>query len=1232
MSEKKTTNEQLIRENEELRNLVAELQTRDAAFEASEGRYRRLFETAKEGILILDAETGRIDDVNPYLTDLTGYSREDLLHRRLWEIGPFRGVAYAKISFEELRDKELVRYEHLPLETRDGRQIDVEFASNVYHVNGQKVIQCNIRDITERKRIEEERRQNYDTQQAIDSILQYSLKTTSLESILNFALRQILSITWLAFEGRGAIFLTEEPDTLVMKVHANLSEEIAKSCARIPFGRCLCGRAAQTQLTQFADRIDERHEITYPGIQPHGHYCVPIVSAGKTLGTLNIYVHESSAYRKRDDRFLQVIAGALAGIIERRRAEEMLRESEGRFRTLFEQAADLIFLLEIQPDGGPIIRDVNGAILRVLGYRREEAIGRPISFLEAEPDGVRKTMDRVRDASVEGAFALEVKHRCKDGAVRVFECSVTEMRIGAKRFGISLERDVTERKRAEEALRKSEETYRLHFASVNDVVFSLDRNGAFLRVSPSVEKMLGYKPEELIGKPFPELNLLAPECLDRAISNARKVLSGDTISAVEYTFVAKDGSTRFGEMSSSPIFVDGKVVATAAVARDITERKRAEEALRKNEKQLSNAVEIAHLGHWEYDVANDLFTFNDHFYKLFRTTAAQAGGYTMSSDDYTRRFVHPDDASVVGEEVRKSIDTTDPHFNRQIEHRVIFGDGTTGHIVVRFFIVKDEQGRTIRTFGVNQDISERKRAEEALLLSAARWQGTFDAISDIVCILSVDHEFIEINEAGVSALGLPREAIIGRKCFELVHGTNAPIPECPCVRAMETGQPQKGALSAGRRHMELDAWPVLGKDSRLEGLVHVVKDITSEVERESEKKRLETQLQQAQKMETIGRLAGGVAHDFNNLLQVINTFAELSLGKLLAGDPLRKNLEYIQEAGERAATLTRQLLAFSRKQVLQTEILDINTTIAGMEKMLRRMIGEDIDLVAAYAADLGKVKADAGQIEQVLMNLAVNSRDAMPMGGKLTIETANVELDEQYTAEHVAVTPGSYVMLAVADTGNGMDEKTKAAIFEPFFTTKEKGKGTGLGLSTVYGIVKQSGGYIWVYSEPGKGTTFKIYLPRDTSDAEEAPPAKPAPKNISGTETILLVEDEENVRRLAEQVLKSAGFTVLACANAGEALLTCEQHQGPIHLMLTDVVMPQMGGKQLAERLSAIRPETKVLFMSGYTDDAIVRHGVLEKGTQFISKPFTIAALTRKVREVLDQQENIVDGTHLNRG
>ena len=399
-----------------------------------------------------------------------------------------------------------------------------------------------------------------------------------------------------------------------------------------------------------------------------------------------------------------------------------------------------------------------------------------------------------------------------------------------------------------------------------------------------------------------------------------------------------------------------------------------------------------------------------------------------------------------------------------------------------------------------------------------------------------------------------------------------------------------------------------------------LRDITERKRGEAEREKLEEQLRMSQKMEAIGSLAGGVAHDFNNLLSVILSYTGFAMEGVRDGDPLKDDLLEVKKAGERAAALTRQLLAFSRKQVLQPVALSLNQSAIGVEKMLQRILGEDIDLVQTLAPDLGLTLADPGQIEQVLMNLVVNARDAMPEGGKLTIETSNVEIDEEYAARHVAVKPGSYVQLAVSDTGCGMDEQTRTHIFEPFFTTKEKGKGTGLGLSTVYGIVKQSGGNIWVYSELGQGTTFKVYLPRDFS-ATAATDIKPSTvtKRATGTETILVVEDEEALRKVALRTLGAAGYKVLTASDGDDALLKSTQHAGDIHLLLTDVVMPRMSGRVLAQNLLRARPAIKVLYMSGYTDNAIVHHGVLDAGTQFLAKPFTSAALMEKVREVLDE-------------
>ena len=400
-------------------------------------------------------------------------------------------------------------------------------------------------------------------------------------------------------------------------------------------------------------------------------------------------------------------------------------------------------------------------------------------------------------------------------------------------------------------------------------------------------------------------------------------------------------------------------------------------------------------------------------------------------------------------------------------------------------------------------------------------------------------------------------------------------------------------------------------------------DITELKRAEEEKAALQDQLRQSQKVEAIGRLAGGIAHDFNNLLTIIKGYSQLSCIELKEGDTLRGNIDEIQKAAERAASLTRQLLAFSRRQVMEMKVVDLNTLLRDLEKMLRRVIGEDIEMVIQTAGDLGGVRADVGQIEQVIMNLVVNAKDAMPSGGKLTIETANAELDESYARSHLDVKPGPYVMFSVSDTGMGMTPEVRDQIFEPFFTTKEKGKGTGLGLSTAYGIVKQSKGHIWVYSVQGRGTTFKIYLPRVDEPLEEIRKEVLKKELPRGNETILIVEDEEEVRKLAGKILERQGYKILETFNGDDALVACERSRSPIHLMLADVVMPGMSGSELAKLLKPLYPEIKILYMSGYTDDSIVRHGVLEKGVNYIQKPFTMEGLARKVREVLEQDTNL---------
>ena len=448
---------------------------------------------------------------------------------------------------------------------------------------------------------------------------------------------------------------------------------------------------------------------------------------------------------------------------------------------------------------------------------------------------------------------------------------------------------------------------------------------------------------------------------------------------------------------------------------------------------------------------------------------------------------------------------------------------------------------------------------------------------------------------------------------------------------VENGRPQEALLTAARTgHSEEEGWrvrkdgskfwasgvlsPIHDSSGALLGFAKITRDLT-------ERRKLEEQLNQAQKLEATGRLAAGVAHDFNNVLSVVLSYSELLALGLKAGDPMLEDLQQIRVAGLRAAALTTQLLAFSRQQALQPQVVDLTAVIGTMEKMLRSLIGEDVMLTTICSPSLGKVLVDPGQIEQVIMNLVVNARDAMPSGGTLTIETSEVELDDKYASDHVGAKVGRHVLLSVNDTGTGMDHETKARLFEPFFTTKEPGKGTGLGLSTVFGIVRQSGGTIQVISEPQKGASFKVYLPITDQAAAVVQVSPPLSVRVpQGSETILLVEDDEAVRVLARTILRKYGYNVLDAQGGGDALLLCEQYTAPIHLLLTDVLMPRMSGRRLAERLLLVRPDMKVLYMSGYPDDAVVRHGIFYSTVAFIQKPITPGPLGRKVRDALDSE------------
>lgn len=651
----------------------------------------------------------------------------------------------------------------------------------------------------------------------------------------------------------------------------------------------------------------------------------------------------------------------------------------------------------------------------------------------------------------------------------------------------------------------------------------------------------------------------------------------------------------------------GALDALAAVSNQIAagiDRKRAEERLQFTQFTIDH---IATAVFWS-DAEGRFFNVND--------AACDLTGYTRE-ELLSLRFFDLD-LNVTAQSWTRTWQELQQRRALTTESRLRHKNGTKIPVSVNTNLLSQEGAECSCTFV--QDIIERKAAEFAQQQSELRFRAIFDQTFEFVGLLSSDGMVLEVNQPALDFRGLKPGDVAGLPLWEtawldMSAEVRAHVQEA--VMRASAGDFVRSELvvrsqEEGLRIFDFSIKPVKNDAGQVELLIVEARDI-------SDQKRLEEQFRQAQKMEAIGKLAGGVAHDFNNLLTIILGYSEILQESVRPGDPLLEFIAEIHSAGERAAGLTRQLLAFSRKQVLLPVVLDLNGLVADMEKMLSRLIGEDIQLVFRPARDLWRVRVDSGQMEQVIMNLVVNARDAMPKGGKLTIKTANITLDKATGEVHPDARPGDYVLITVSDTGCGMDNATLSQIFEPFFTTKGPEKGTGLGLSTSYGIVKQSGGHITVDSEIGIGTTFNIYLPRDKADVVASQAHLSRNPRRQGTETVLLVEDEDAVRALASTILRHHGFNVIEASHGGEALTICKQYQGTIHLLATDVVMPNLGGRELAERVLAIRPKTKVLFLSGYIDDTIVRHGLVDSGTAFLQKPFTPEALSRAVGDALDK-------------
>jgi PAS domain S-box-containing protein len=894
------------------------------------------------------------------------------------------------------------------------------------------------------------------------------------------------------------------------------------------------------------------------------------------------------------------IASIARDVTERKRADQELHESEERYRSLVEAAPDVIYTVSAE-DGS--LTSLNPAFETLTGWSRAEWLGKPFVGM-VHPDDLPVAVERFQKA-LRGEMhpPRELRVLCKSGEYLVGEFTSTQQVKDGKVVGqLAIARDITDRKRAEEAL--IEERYLLHTLMDNlpDAVYFKDRESHFTRINKADVKLFGLSgPAQAVGKT--DFDFFTTEHAQEAYNDEQQIIrTGQPVVGKEEMETWPDGHVTWASTTKMPLRdAKGNIIGTFGVSRDVTERKRAEGELRASETRYRRLFEAARDGIFILDADSwEIRDVNPFLLNLLGFSRAELLGrklweigplrdVLLSKVDFeelqTREFIR--------------------YENLPLETRE--GKHVEVEFVSNVYISGD---RKVIQCNI-RDITERKRAEA----EHVRLVTAIEQSAEAVLMTNTEGEIQYVNPAFTRITGYSRDEVLGQNPRILKSGKQDPAFYQQLWATILKGEIWHGELINRRKDgslysEQMSIAPVRSAGGEVTYFIATKQDVT-------EHKKLEQQLIQAQKMEAVGRLAGGVAHDFNNLLTIINGYAQLLIEPISPQDPRRGHLKEILTAGERAASLTRQLLAFSRRQVLEPRVLNLNSVLADVAKMLRRLIGEDVELVSTLKPDLGRVKVDPGQIEQVIMNLAVNARDAMPQGGKLFIETSNVEIDANYARRHSPMMPGKYVMVAVSDTGCGMDLETQAHLFEPFFTTKEKGHGTGLGLATVYGIVKQSGGFIWVYSVPGRGSTFKIYLPVVEEALPTAEPAEVPAELAKGSETVLVVEDEGGVRSLVCEALASHGYKVLEAAGAASALEISEKYTEPIHLLLTDVVMPQTGGKELAKGFSTLHPETKVLYMSGYTDDAIVRHGILERGTSFLQKPFQPRALLLKIREVL---------------
>ncbi|MGD9486437.1 MAG: PAS domain S-box protein [Calditrichaceae bacterium] len=881
---------------------------------------------------------------------------------------------------------------------------------------------------------------------------------------------------------------------------------------------------------------------------------------------------------------------------------DALKETEERYARIFRQSKDAIFIHDLT---GKIL-DVNQEALNLFGYSFNEFVGMKISSLHP-PDELpisEKTLNIVKKKEI---VNTEIRFKKKNGEIFPAELFGGLYSFKGDKFVQGIVRDISDRKRAEKALSESKRTLQNIYDTIPDAVISTDAKYNITSCNQAVYKVLGYKPEELNGKSYQMI--VAEEMINdpKQLKREKELFKKGYLEQIEYIFKRKNGEKFLASYSVVMNFNEhDKFVGLVGTIRDITERKKVETALKESEEKFRNLAEQS---------PNMIFINKNGKIVYVNKRCEEIMGYDKDefySDEFD--FLSLID-SASKDIVRKSFrDHSQGKEVQPFEYLLKTKNNRNLNAILTTKLIQYESGTAI--LGIVTDITKWKQAELALKESEEKYRKFFEDDLTGDYITTPEGDLLSCNPAFAKIFG-----------FDSVEDAL----KCNVMSFYPDPKTRQKLLRLLKKKRRLEYYEMELRDRKGKP-VYIITNVTGQFDKSgnltelkgylfnnTKFKQLEEQFRQAQKMEAIGRLAGGIEHDFNNLLTIIRGYSELNITDLKISDPFYNRMVQIDKAAERAEKLTRQLLAFSRRQVLMPKIINMNELLEDIQNMIKRIIGEDIELITILEPKLGAIKADPGQVEQVIMNLVVNARDAMPQGEKLIIETRKADVEITAAKGFRNAESGEYIMLAISDTGVGMDEKVKSRIFEPFFTTKDTGKGTGLGLATVYGIVKQSGGYIDVYSQAGRGSAFKIYLPAIDETPGSIAEEDTVEIDLSGYESVLVVEDETEVRNIVSQTLTSYGYTVYEAADGQEAIQICMNSENTIHLIVSDIIMPRMSGHHLIGRVKSVFPDIKILFMSGYTDGAMIHQGLLGPQLHYLQKPFTPRILLRKVREVLDE-------------